>query len=290
MIKLQRIRTAPPIAAVYHGTKRNQRELELLKMKRKAGSGNVDFKNKGDRWGAAKDQLKTETHGKCAYCEADTTVVAHGDVEHYRPKSKYWWLAYCYDNYLFSCQICNQSFKSDNFPVAAAELPSPNVAPSTSDAALQALAGTLGVDPLTAPAVTAFIEKLRAEKAHLPDPYDPSFDPRKFFVWEADEDNGRVRLKGKNNSAVVKRVVKACDDFLGLNREELLRLRWAQFKLLRTFKEALKAIEDLLGASDPTAQSIRTQIADMMAASSEYADLARFFVSTKWGLNIPVPA
>jgi hypothetical protein len=41
-------------------------------------------------WKVAKPQLKLESGSKCAYCESPTDSVAHGDVEHYRPKSKYW--------------------------------------------------------------------------------------------------------------------------------------------------------------------------------------------------------
>jgi hypothetical protein len=65
--------------------------------------------------------------------EATTKQVAHGDVEHYRPKSIYWWLAYCYDNYLVSCQICNEVFKRDKFPIAGNQLIGPTVTANTTD-------------------------------------------------------------------------------------------------------------------------------------------------------------
>ena len=51
--------------------------------------GPLEFKS--TVWKAGKPQLKRETGGKCAYCESPTDTVAHGDVEHFRPKSKYWW-------------------------------------------------------------------------------------------------------------------------------------------------------------------------------------------------------
>ncbi len=288
MIRLERERAESRIADVYHGDKRIARELELLKMKKRDSPEKVNFKNKGGRWGAAKDQLKTETHGKCAYCEADTQVVAHGDVEHYRPKSKYWWLAYCYDNYLFSCQICNQSFKSDNFPVEATPLTVTNVTSGTSDATLNQRAGTLGVNPLDPTAVNEFLSKSQAEKAHIPDPYDPKFSPRKLFIWEEDDDNGQVQLKRKGNSALARRTFEACEEHLGLNREELLRLRWVQFKLMRTLKGALERIEDEFGTDDELAVRIRDQLTDMVADEAEYADMARFYIGTVWQLGIPV--
>jgi hypothetical protein len=40
-------------------------------------------------------------------------------VEHFRPASRYWWLAFTWDNLLFSCRNCNQSpAKLDKFPLA----------------------------------------------------------------------------------------------------------------------------------------------------------------------------
>jgi len=38
-------------------------------------------------------------------------------VEHFRPKRKYFWLAYEWDNLLLSCHDCNNS-KSEHFPIA----------------------------------------------------------------------------------------------------------------------------------------------------------------------------
>lgn len=79
---------------------------------------------------AVKQQLIQEQHGKCCFCEADFTANGYGDVEHFRPKAGftktrsgklmkpgYYWLAYDWDNLLFSCQICNQRFKKNYFPL-----------------------------------------------------------------------------------------------------------------------------------------------------------------------------
>ncbi|MEO5741647.1 MAG: hypothetical protein ABIS29_13735, partial [Vicinamibacterales bacterium] len=114
MTKLERVRTAAVIPAAFRGPGRIAKSLELLEGH---VAGTLEFNS--NVWKAAKVQLKRETGGKCAYCESPTDTVAHGDVEHFRPKSKYWWLAYCYDNYLYACQICNQVHKGDEFPVHA---------------------------------------------------------------------------------------------------------------------------------------------------------------------------
>ncbi|AXH09327.1 TIGR02646 family protein [Malaciobacter halophilus] len=52
---------------------------------------------------------------KCAYCEKkllDTDL----HIEHYRPKSVYYWLAYSWDNLLLSCGQCNRK-KRNNFKI-----------------------------------------------------------------------------------------------------------------------------------------------------------------------------
>lgn len=48
--------------------------------------------------------LKNIYHNKCAFCEQ---IVEQGHIEHYRPKKKYFWLAYSWDNLLFTCPTCN---------------------------------------------------------------------------------------------------------------------------------------------------------------------------------------
>jgi len=112
MIRLTHVRTTQAIPIGFRGAKRIQRTEELI-----AAFQAEAFDFQSTFWKPAKQQLKKESAGKCAYCEAPTSVVAHGDVEHFRPKAVYWWLAYCYENYTYACQICNQTFKGDRFPV-----------------------------------------------------------------------------------------------------------------------------------------------------------------------------
>lgn len=78
-----------------------------------------------------KEKLIADQYGKCCYCEADFTANGYGDVEHFRPKAGYnvsrsvralekpgyYWLAYDWNNLLFSCQVCNQRFKKNYFPL-----------------------------------------------------------------------------------------------------------------------------------------------------------------------------
>ncbi len=88
-----------------------------------------DFKSNIYGHADVKALLINSHQSKCCYCEAAFTHIAHGDVEHFRPKAGwvqeneplnkpgYYWLAYDWDNLLFSCQICNQTHKKNHFPL-----------------------------------------------------------------------------------------------------------------------------------------------------------------------------
>ena len=76
-----------------------------------------------------KEALRTLQYDKCCFCESKISHIAYGDVEHYRPKAGwvqndepinkpgYYWLAYDWDNLLLCCQICNQRYKKNYFPI-----------------------------------------------------------------------------------------------------------------------------------------------------------------------------
>jgi len=57
-------------------------------------------------------------YGKCCYCESKLPGI---EIEHYRPKSKYYWLAYSWDNLLPVCSRCNKS-KGDKFPIKGSKV------------------------------------------------------------------------------------------------------------------------------------------------------------------------
>jgi uncharacterized protein (TIGR02646 family) len=64
-----------------------------------------------------KEKLVALFKGKCAYCDSNITHITAGDIEHFRPKSAYWWLACDWDNLLFACEKCNRTGKNDAFPL-----------------------------------------------------------------------------------------------------------------------------------------------------------------------------
>src|SRR5436190_9992909 len=100
---------------------------------RERGQGRDEFNFNKDLYGhrEVKDALRQAQHDKCAFCESYLSHVAYGDVEHFRPKAAlrqnredpltkpaYYWLAYCWSNLYFSCQLCNQRFKRNWFPLS----------------------------------------------------------------------------------------------------------------------------------------------------------------------------
>lgn len=276
MTKLERIRTAAAIPAAFRGSGRIAKSLELIEAR--AAGGTIEFKSAV--WKAAKPQLKVETGGKCAYCESPTDTVAHGDVEHFRPKSKYWWLAYCYDNYVYSCQICNQIHKVDEFPVHATTgvWTGPALPASPTPATVATLAETLIPDALDLTAGHALADfRIAAgkEKAGLVDPYVTDPDP--LFKWVASDVLKIVELARASNKVAAKRAFAGAEERFGLNREELKRTRYNTYEVLVLLKDSLAAFE-ADGTHPALQQRIRDQIKLMTKVDAPYAGMVRYFV------------
>jgi hypothetical protein len=113
-----------------------------------------------------KNQLFKAQHGKCAYCEKREEQAKWRDAEHYRPKSHYWWLAWTWENLLFTCIECNREYKKNQFPLVdeTTRLP-PEAAPPGDESPL------------------------------LIDPYAPEGDPRAEIVFRRERVQGRERWK-----------------------------------------------------------------------------------------------
>ncbi len=276
MIRLFRERTISAIPVSFRGQKRIDKALTLLL---KAAGTEFD----SGYWKKAKNQLKKESHGKCAYCEASTAVVAHGDVEHFRPKSKYWWLAYCYDNYLFSCQLCNQSFKGNEFPLGDETLmfAAPVLAATATDAAKIKLVTEMSPDPLDLldAALLAKYETLcRNEGATLINPYLD--DPEEHFKWEVNALSRKVSISEK--TAASKPFFEAADKFYGLNREDLKLERGRIYRILSAFARSLNSNQ--LDAQ--LEQEIKDEIQAMIEPDALFAGMCRYFVREEWQLQL----
>lgn len=275
MISLSRIRTAAAIKIAYRGAGKMRKDKELMSAHRLfLNDATKPLVFNSTFWKNSKPQLKIESSGKCAYCEADTAVVSHGDVEHFRPKSIYWWLAYTYDNYLFACQICNQVYKSDNFPIAGITLSAPAITALSTNLDIDNLCGNISPDPfsiLTNYSLDTFLRAHDTEQALLLNPYFD--DPTKFIAYQFDDAKKEVTIVEANNAA--KPYIKAMEDYYGINRIELKNLRYRVFKMFRVLKLSLPVVTDVKLKTE-----IQNQLDDMLSSSFTFAGMNRFFNQT----------
>lgn len=132
MIRIARPAAVPTVLTTL-GTAQNRYNRGLYRKYRiefRDGSRSFDFDTAIYAHPAVKECLIAAQHGKCAFCEAKIGHISYGDIEHFRPKGGvrqtsssplktpgYYWLAYEWTNLLLSCQLCNQRFKANHFPL-----------------------------------------------------------------------------------------------------------------------------------------------------------------------------
>jgi uncharacterized protein (TIGR02646 family) len=278
MIRLKRRRSGSAVPAAFRGDKLKRKAEKLIRAFYDAQANDTKIVFDSSEWKAAKNALKKDSAGKCAYCEAPTDVVAHGDVEHFRPKSTYWWLAYCYDNYLFSCQICNQSHKKDKFPISgalAAAVEMPDVAPTGPD--LEDLIAEVSLDA-SALSDADVLAMWLAEDADLINPYLEDPDP--LFKYEVDEANGEVWVRSAGGPRE-DRAMAAADACLGINRETLRRERHNNYRVLAVLREVLEA-----NLNAPARSLATTEVRRLQHQSEPFSGMRRWFAA-QWGLPGP---
>ena len=283
MIRLKRSRVKRDIHPNFYGQKKRTFETELLLNQWRIIRGEIQKHTfNSNRWKPAKEQLLAETTSKCAYCEAKISMVAFGDVEHYRPKSSYWWLAYCYDNYLASCQLCNQRFKKDAFPVQNRRMPHPIIWSDMSDEFIAVIIGTIAPDPLNQTEVNAFIRLHEQERPLLLNPYFD--DPIEYFAWRVDDvlreveitanpENPQIEIVVNAENLEVEPIATASIAYYGLNRQELKDHRYNIYKRYSIFRQTLE--DDRIS---PETRNININaIEKMKAPGEEFAGMIRYF-------------
>ena len=95
----------------------------------RSGSKKFTFENGIYNHHSVKAALLKAQHRKCCYCESNFASTSYGTVEHFRPKGAvrqgagrrmeypgYYWLAFCWENLLASCEKCNTT-KGSSFPL-----------------------------------------------------------------------------------------------------------------------------------------------------------------------------
>jgi hypothetical protein len=277
MIRLKRRRELVAIPKDFIGDKLTAKHVDLIERYFAAKSSNKPMMFDSAKWKSAKAKLRNDTSKKCAYCEASTSTVAHGDVEHFRPKSVYWWLAYDFDNYLFSCQICNQIYKGDHFPITGnvlAEPLMPAVVPVTHNL-VATLAATLVNDPVNT-TDAAVRQRWIDEDSDIIHPYLE--DPEMLFAYEADASNSEIWIRPTTDARSV-RVSTAVEKYLGLNREELRRDRYMHYTVIVIFRETLKTAT----LSGTIRRAIEKEFERRTEYKFPFAGMHRYFLRS-WGL------
>ncbi|MBS1614899.1 MAG: hypothetical protein JST06_02140 [Bacteroidetes bacterium] len=277
MIALTRTRDAHAVPPDFYGTRRIAHNLELLQAMLTGNGKLPDWKS--EIWSKAKPQLLQESNGKCAYCESPTTVVAYGDVEHFRPKSKYWWLAYCYENYLPSCTLCNQRYKKDEFPLAstAKMMKAPDLKAGMNEAELNQLATIMTCDALSDTAgmsMKKFERAMQQEHALLIHPYFQN--PEYYFAYQAIPATKEVLIVARRKSAAS--IVAACEKGFGINRQELRDERYRYYAMYVIYRQAL---ESLPANNELLKQNIRSRIEEMKVGKLRYTGMIRYFETKK---------
>lgn len=107
---------------------------QALDAVRDTGGDSEAVNAQGEVWRKVKSALEKASNGKCWYCESSQRR-SDNAVDHYRPKNKsqsgehngYWWLAFDWRNFRYSCTYCNSRRKDvskgttggkhDNFPL-----------------------------------------------------------------------------------------------------------------------------------------------------------------------------
>ena len=89
---------------------------EWTEIERRAETRRPSYPFKAYRHKSLKDALEALFRRKCAYCESQYEIAGYLEVEHYRPKKLYYWLAADWANLLPACKRCNNG-KLAKFPL-----------------------------------------------------------------------------------------------------------------------------------------------------------------------------
>jgi hypothetical protein len=118
------------------------------------------------------------------------------------------------------------------------------------------------------------------EEAGLPDPYN--VNPEPLFRWTADDTLREVEIRPRDGSSAAVRAHHAVVEFLGLNREELRRLRY------QTYDEArlLGALVQRPGIPADLVTRAEDMLRQMMRDDSQYAGMVRYLIRDEMSLPL----
>lgn len=212
-----------------------------------------------------KPDLAAMQYNKCCYCEKREEQPKYRDVEHYRPKSVYWWLAWTWENLLFSCIDCNREHKRDQFPRSP---------------------GDRALAPEEAPP--------GSEQPLVLDPTDPRIDPTTQIEFRRERIQGRERWTPHGLTARGWKTIEVC----GLARPGLLTLYKAHVdELVRPKLERFEAAQRerdpaaVFKAWDSVTRSLLARERPFRALSHDALDvLVPLAVRDRYRLGLARPA
>jgi uncharacterized protein (TIGR02646 family) len=224
-------------------------------------SGGKRFEFDQSLYGATsvKSALRKAQHDKCTFCESKITLIAYGDVEHFRPKAGfvqqegdtlsrpgYYWLAYAWSNLFLACPLCNQRFKRNVFPLR---------------------------DPTRR--ARSHHDEITEEEPLLIDP--SSIDPEKHIRWQREYPEAIV---GSQEG-------QATIDLLGLQRAELAEFRRQHLRTLTFLREALleyrqqRRARPLSASARSFLRRLEIRIQELTRDDAPYAAMTRaYFADT----------
>ena len=206
-------------------------------------------RNGTNKWSPLKNRLTSKLGNKCWYTEAEL-VGAHLTVDHYRPVSSYWFLAYEPENYRVACPFANS--------------PEHNLE--------HGLAGGKGESfPLLPPERRARIKNsLRIEKPLILDPCNE--DDCELLAFQSD---GRPVLNPQkaNDLTAAERVEKS-KIFLNLDHPDFNTKRE---QLYHDIANDVQEYEELLAGST-SRDTIRNRMQRRIERTAAFSTAARYYL------------
>lgn len=245
-----------------------------------------NLKNSTQVWGRAKRSLLKESYKKCGYCERKVARIGY-NCEHYRPKSKYYWLAYSYLNYIPSCSECNEE-KFDRFEIDGNKVPLPMDFETMTLEDVNEKAGHFSEEPLFDTSkrwrYSKYVQKRhKREKPRLLNPYLDQ--PEKVLGYHCSDINQEVCIVSRAfwHSHRIK-VEETTKESVRLNRPELVKDR---YRALLEFREAwfdAKSIPD----RNKRKKELKRLEEEFTRPNKEYSGMFRFYTKRKRRI-IPLP-
>ena len=227
-------------------------------------SRNDLIRNKDHIWKSLRQPLETLSCRKCWYCES-MEIRSDCPVDHFRPKNSvaecpghpgYWWCAFEWRNYRYSCTYCNSRRK---------------------DVANQTQGGKQDHFPLLNEANRAYQPEhdLGSEQPTLLDPTDP-VDPG--LLWFNEDGQAVPRHDGISSGTQMLRA-KASIDLYHLNHVAIVEKRASISRKVKRGVQECDALLQKAAAGDHSAlghaKAMMKQLLELIRRSVEYSAAAR---------------